>query len=125
MAIPKNPSEQSIIPEEQDLNLLEQQTQRIGQSDELNEIDGAPFGSTDATKDFSQDTIQVASLRKKVTDTVSDAVDGTLNFFKDAADVNKPPASKNVQPEGDPLAKMDQEGNIFIRPLKAEEVEDL
>ena len=131
MAIPPNdpPMNEDIVFDTTTNSDEKKKIQTIDQA-----VDGNLLSTENEGKNFVEEPIQVAMLGKgKVTKTIIDAgkkiIKETDEFLtkdpKDGVNVNKPPISKEKVQEGDPLAKMDTEGNIFVRPLRIEEVESL
>ena len=131
MAIPPNdpPMNEDVVFDTTTNSDEKKKIQTIDQA-----VDGNLLSTENEGKNFVEEPIQVAMLGKgKVTKTIIDAgkkiIKETDEFLtkdpKDGVNVNKPPISKEKVQEGDPLAKMDTEGNIFVRPLRIEEVESL
>ena len=132
MSIPKDPS---FIDEETNDNSVIATTDpklnpsNIQDSSELQD-DGTEYRPTE---EFPDGQVQLASLNnlyRKGSKVVSDVASGVNEFLtkettKDTtANVNKPKNVKAGEIQGDDLAVTDTDGSVFIRPLKAEEVEE-
>lgn len=93
--------------------------------------DGTEYRPTDEHPGGEVQLASLNNLYRKGSKVVSDVAGGVNEFLtkeskKDTvANVNKPKGEKAGTIQKDDLAVTDESGAVFIRPLKAEEVEDL
>ena len=133
MSIPKDPSfieedtiDKSVIATTDDkIN-----PSNIQDSSELQD-DGTEYRPTDEHPGGEVQLASLNSLYRKGANVVSDAVGGVNEFLgkesksDTTANVNKPKNEKAGTIQTEDLAVTDESGATFIRPLKAEEVEEL